>query len=116
MAASQASRYRFVMAPLIVVAYFCVGLNVFPVAPVIPLIVDDLEVSRTYASLLVALPLLISAIFGLPGSVVVIGLGLKRSILIGWILMAVLALVFLRLIGMVGILVILQKLQFGIEH
>ena len=94
MAASQVSRYRFVMAPLIVAAYFCVGLNVFPVAPVIPLIVDDLEVSRTYASLLVALPLLISAIFGLPGSVVVIALGLKRAILLGWISMGVLALSF----------------------
>ena len=88
----QDSRYRFVMAALIMAAHFCVGLNVFAVSPVLLLVVEDLEISRTGASLLVALPLLISAAFGLPGSVVVMGLGLKRAFILGWAAMGLLVL------------------------
>ena len=78
------SRYRFVMAALILAAHFCVGLNVFAVSPVLLLVIEDLNISRTTASLLVALPLLISAVFGLPGSVLVMKLGLRRAFILGW--------------------------------
>ncbi len=84
------SRYRFVMAALILAAHFCVGLNVFAVSPVLPLVIEDLNISRTSASLLVALPLLISAAFGLPGSVLVMRLGLRRAFILGWAAMGLL--------------------------
>ena len=93
-AGPQDSRYRFLIASLILAAHFCVGLNVFAVPPVLLLVIEDLEISRTVASLLVALPLLISAAFGLPGSVVVMGLGLRRAFILGWAAMGLLALSF----------------------
>jgi len=88
---AQDSRYRLVIAALILAAHFCVGLNVFAISPVISLVTQDLDIGRTSASLLVALPLLISAVFGLPGSVVVMGLGLKRAFVLGWAAMGLLA-------------------------
>ncbi len=91
-AAPQDSRYRLLIAPLILAAHFCVGLNVFAVSPVLSLIIEDLEISRTGVSLLVALPLLISAAFGLPGSVIIMNLGLKRAFILGWAAMGLLAL------------------------
>ena len=87
----QDSRYRLVIAALILAAHFCVGLNVFAVSPVLSLVTEDLGISRTVASLLVALPLLVSAAFGLPGSVVVMGLGLRRAYILGWAAMGLLA-------------------------
>ena len=83
-AAAQTSRYRLLIAVLILAAHFCVGLNVFALSPVLSLVIEDLGIGRTGASLLVALPLLISAAFGLPGSVVVMGLKLKRAFILGW--------------------------------
>jgi len=68
------------------VAHFCVGLNVFAISPVLSLVIEDLDISRTVASLLVALPLLISAAFGLPG------LGLRRAFILGWAAMGLLVL------------------------
>ncbi len=62
--AAQDSRYRLVIAALILAAHFCTGLNVFAISPVISLVTQDLDIGRTSASLLVALPLLISAVFG----------------------------------------------------
>ena len=88
----QDRRYRFVIALLILSAHFCVGLNVFAVSPVLSLVIEDLDISRTGASLLVSLPLLVSAAFGLPGSVVVMGLGLRRAFILGWAAMGLLAL------------------------
>lgn len=111
-AAPQDSRYRLVIAPVILAAYFCAGLNVFVVSPVVPIIIEDLYLSRTRASLLVALPLLVSAAFGLPGSVVVMALGLRRSFVVGWASMGLLvlsivapgfwSLLFLRLVYGLG--------------
>ena len=90
-AAAQTSRYRLLIAVLILAAHFCVGLNVFALSPVLSLVIEDLGIGRTGASLLVALPLLISAAFGLPGSVVVMGLKLKRAFILGWAAMGLLA-------------------------
>ena len=80
------------MAALILAAHFCVGLNVFAVSPVLLLVIEDLNISRTSASLLVALPLLVSAVFGLPGSVLVMKLGLRRAFILGWAAMGLLVL------------------------
>ena len=80
------NRYRFVVAGLIMLAHFSVGLNYFSVAPVFPLIMEDLEVNRATVSLLVALALLIHAVFGLPGGVIAGRFGAEKVYLLAWIL------------------------------
>mgnify|MGYP003315670653 CR=1 FL=1 len=44
-----AYKYRFVVASLIILAHFSVGLNYFSVAPVFPLIMEDFGVNRATA-------------------------------------------------------------------
>ena len=80
------SSYRFVIAALIIAAHFSIGINVFVVAPLFPLIIDDFGVNRTTVSLLVALALLIHACFGLPGGVIVVRFGLKRMYFVAWLM------------------------------
>ena len=80
------NRYRFVVAGLIMLAHFSVGLNYFSVAPVFPLIMEDLGVNRATVSLLVALALLIHAVFGLPGGVIAGRFGAEKVYLLAWIL------------------------------
>ena len=79
-------RYRFMVAGLIVLAHFSVGLNFFSVAPVFPLIMEDFAVNRATVSLLVALALLIHAVFGLPGGIIAARFGPKRVYLVAWML------------------------------
>ncbi len=84
--------YRFVIAGLLLAAHLTVGMNVFVVSPLFPLIIKEYEISRASASLLVALPLLVSAGFGLPGGVITARLGLRKAYLVGWCLVALMAL------------------------
>lgn len=79
-------RYRFVIGALILFAFFSVGLNFFVVAPLLPVIIDDFEINRATASLLISLALLIHAFFGLPGGILAVRFGLKRMYLISWFL------------------------------
>lgn len=88
----QGGRYRYVIAGLILAAHLCIGLNVFAVAPVLLVIMDDYEISRTGASLLVAVALLAAAVFGLPGGMIAMRLGLKISFTLAWVSMGLLAL------------------------
>ena len=90
--ALPSNRYRFVIAGLLLAAHLAVGMNAFVVAPLLPLIIEEYEISRATASLLVALPLLVTAGFGLPGGVIIARLGVRKSILAGWCLVAPLAL------------------------
>ena len=75
---SEYSRYRFVIGALILFAFFSVGLNFFVLAPLLPVIIDDFEINRATASLLISLALLIHAFFGLPGGILASRFGLKR--------------------------------------
>jgi cyanate permease len=84
--------YRFVIAGLLLAAHLTVGMNVFVVSPLFPLIIEEYEISRASASLLVALPLLVSAGFGLPGGMITARLGLREAYLVGWCSVALLAL------------------------
>ena len=79
-------RYRFVIGALILFAFFSVGLNFFVVAPLLLVIIDDFEINRTTASLLISLALLIHAFFGLPGGILAVRFGLKRMYFISWFL------------------------------
>ena len=63
------------------------GINVFSISPILPEIIQDLDLNRSKAGLLVSLPLLIAACFGLLGGVLAIKLGGFRAFTIGWFLM-----------------------------
>ncbi|MBE41331.1 MAG: hypothetical protein CL480_08440 [Acidobacteria bacterium] len=93
--AFQPRRYRFIIAGLIIAAHFSVGVNVFAISPLLGNIIHDYEISRSAAGLLIALALLVSACFGLPGGVVTTRIGLTRSYTVGWWLIGLAALSFL---------------------
>ena len=82
------SPYRFVIAGLTLLAHFAVGMSYLATAPLIPLIIADYSINRTTAALLVTLPLLVGAGFGLPGGVIIARMGIRRAYTVGWLLMA----------------------------
>ena len=83
------TRYRFVMAALVLAGHLCVGLNVFPVSPLLPLAIDDYGISRTEAGLLVSVPLLVAATLGLPSGMLIARIGLRRAFAFGWAAVAI---------------------------
>jgi cyanate permease len=91
----QPRKYRFLIAALIMAAHLSVGLNIFTISPLLGDVIRDYEINRGAAGLLIALALLISAIFGLPGGVVITRLGLTRSYTLGWWLIGLATLSFL---------------------
>ena len=104
-------RYRFVIAGLILAAHLSVGLNFFSVSPVLPLIMEDFGITRTTASLLVALALLVHAVFGLPGGVIAARFGVKRVYFLAWLLVGMS--VFSSFVNSFSTLLIL-RLAYGI--
>ncbi len=88
-------RYRWVMAGMSLCGHLALGFNLFAIAPVLPLAIDDYGISSLAAGLLVSLPMLLAAAFGIPGGMLVARVGVKRAQLLGWSSMAVLALAFL---------------------
>lgn len=82
------SRYRYFIAFMVLSAHFALGLNLFSIAPIVSEVIRDYGINSSAASLLMSLPLLVSAVFGLPGGVVVGRLGHVRSFGIGWFLIA----------------------------
>ena len=78
------SKHRFVIAALLLAAHFSVGLNILAASPILPLAIDEYEISRTAAGLLIALPLLAAAVLGLPGGMLISRVGIRRSFVIGW--------------------------------
>ena len=84
-------RYRVVIAALILAAHLSIGLNFFSVTPLLPLVIDDYGVSRASASLLIALPTVVKALIGLPGSLVISRFGLNRSFTLSWFMLGMLA-------------------------
>ena len=86
------SRYRFVIGALILAAHASIGLNFFNITPLLPLVIDDYEVSRASASLLIALPTIVKALVALPGSLIVNRFGLNRTFTLSWFMLGMLAL------------------------
>ena len=72
------------IAALLLAAHFSVGLNILSASPILPLAIDEYEINRTAAGLLIALPLLAAAALGLPGGMLVSRVGLRKSFIIGW--------------------------------
>ena len=88
----QPGGYRFVIAGLILAAHLCLGLNLFAVSPILPLIIEDYAISHRAASLLVAMTLLVAAVFGLPSGLLATRLGLKATFTLAWLSIGMLAL------------------------
>ena len=86
------TRYRIVIAGLILAAHLTAGLNMFPVSPILPLIIEDLSINSATAGLLVAMPMLVAAFFGLPGGLITMRLGLWQAFGAAWAAMGLLAL------------------------
>ena len=91
----MASNYRWVMAALSLAAHLVLGLNLFGISPVLPLVIEDYQINRVTAGLLISLPMLVGAALGIPGGMLVASIGVRRANLIAWIAMAILALSFL---------------------
>ena len=91
----MASNYRWVMAALSLAAHLVLGLNLFGISPVLPLAIEDYQINRVTAGLLISLPMLVGAALGIPGGMLVASIGVRRANLIAWIAMAILALSFL---------------------
>ena len=85
-------RYRFVIGALILAAHLSIGLNFFSVTPLLPLVIDDYAVSRASASLLIALPTVVKALVGLPGSLIINRFGLNRTFTLSWFMIGLLTL------------------------
>ena len=86
------SKYRFIMAGLVLAGHFSVGLNVFAVSPLLTMAIDEYDINRATAGLLVALPLLVAAAAGLPSGILIARMGLKRSFIVGWAAIALVSL------------------------
>ena len=86
------SRYRFLIGALILAAHAAIGLSFFNVTPLLPLVIEDYEISRASASLLIALPTIIKALVGLPGSLIANRFGLNRTFTLSWFMLGMLAL------------------------
>ena len=86
------SKYRFVLAALLLAGHLSIGLNIFTISPIFPLVIDEYQISRAAAGLLVALPLLVAAALGLPSGMLIARVGIRRSFIIGWASIALLSL------------------------
>jgi len=100
------SPYRYVVGGLIVFLNFSIGLSFFAVSPLLPLVIDDCSVSRTLASLLMSLVILVQAIFSIPGGVLAARLDKKLTLGVGALLCSSMGLSWLA--GGFGVLLALR--------
>ena len=86
------TRYRYVIAGLLLLCYFSGGLNFAVVSPLFPLIIAEYGTTRAIVSLLVSLVSLINASVGLPGGIIGGRWEPRRVLLFSWLLIGFLAL------------------------
>lgn len=89
------SRYRFVIAGIILLFNLLYSANFSVVTPVMPLIIEEYEVSRGAASFLMSGVLIVQAVFVIPGGMLVAKTPLRHVFSIGCIVAAAMALTFL---------------------
>ena len=80
------------MAAMTLAAYLTSGLNLFGISPLLPLAIEEYGISRFEAGLLISMPMLMGAILGIPGGMLAARIGIKRSFMISWVCMGLLAL------------------------
>jgi len=79
---------RIWIAVLLVISHLGVGLNLFSVSPLLTEIINGLGINHGKAGLLLSLPPLVAALFGIPGGLISIRLGQFRGFTIGLALMS----------------------------
>lgn len=79
------------MAVMTVAAHLAAGLNLFALSPLLPLAIDEYQISHWAAGLLVSLPMLVGAAIGIPGGILIARIGVKRAYFWAWLAMALLA-------------------------
>ena len=108
---SNLSGQRVWIAILVISGHLAVGINVFSVSPILVEIINDLDVSHGSAGLLISLPPLAAAFFGIPGGLVAVKLGQFRAFSLGLLLMGAVSLSFM-LSGFVPLLML--RLLYGV--
>lgn len=94
-AQQRTSRYRFVVGGLIVLLNLSIGLSFYAISPLLPVIINDFGISRTAASLLIGLVILVQAIFSIPGGILVARMDKKLMLAAGGLLSSCMVLAFL---------------------
>ena len=89
------SRYRFVIAGIILLFNLFYSANFSVVTPIMPLIIDEYQVSRGAASFLMSGVLITQALFVIPGGILVGKAPLKLVFAIGCVVAAAMSLTFL---------------------
>ena len=89
------SRYRFVIAGIILLFNLFYSANFSVVTPIMPLIIDEYQVSRGAASFLMSGVLITQALFVIPGGILVAKAPLKLVFAIGCVVAAAMGLTFL---------------------
>ena len=89
------SRYRFVIAGIILLFNLFYSANFSVVTPIMPLIIEDYQVSRGAASFLMSGVLITQALFVIPGGILVAKAPLKLVFAIGCVVAAAMGLTFL---------------------
>ena len=80
------------MAVMTLAAHLAAGLNLFALSPLLPLAIEEFDISHWAAGLLVSLPMLVGAAIGIPGGILIARVGVKRAYMWAWVAMALLAL------------------------
>lgn len=80
------------MAVMTLAANLAAGLNLFSVSPLLPLAIEDYGIGRWEAGLLISMPMLMGAVMGIPGGMLVSRIGIKRAFMIAWVCMGLLSL------------------------
>ena len=89
------SRYRFVIAGIILLFNLFYSANFAVVTPVMPLIIEEYDVTRGAASFLMSGVLIIQAVFVIPGGMLVAKTPLRHVFSIGCVVAAAMSLTFL---------------------
>ena len=103
---AEGTRYPLVIAALLLVLNFSLGVNFVGIAPILPTLMDDLGIGRGLAGLLAGLSMALMAVASIPGGYLAIRIGLKRIIAVGWLLSG--AMVLAPLADTFGALLILR--------
>ncbi len=107
----QPPRYRFVIGALSMLANFALGLSYTSVAPVLPLIAEDYDISYASGGLLIGVVMITNASFGLIGGVIVGRLGVRGVLIASLFMMSALTLAAISL-NFYGLL--LLRIVFGL--
>ncbi|MQF48307.1 MFS transporter [SAR202 cluster bacterium AC-647-N09_OGT_505m] len=91
----RSSGYRFVIVGLMASLVFSAGLNMFPIGPIVPVIIGDYGINNSTAGFLTSIIFLVHVVFAIPVNLLVGRIGLKMLIGFGAVTSSVPVLSFL---------------------